>query len=43
MTLLKLMCPLQDHKEIDTTYTNNAESMLGYVYHAQFWTATKKS
>lgn len=26
---------------IDTTYTNNAESMLGYVYHAAFWTAKK--
>ena len=26
---------------IDTTYTNNAQSMLGYVYHAAFWTATK--
>jgi len=27
---------------MDTTYTNNAQSMLGYVYHASFWTATKK-
>ncbi|KAJ7852827.1 N2227-like protein-domain-containing protein [Mycena olivaceomarginata] len=26
---------------IDTTYTSNAQGMLGYVYHAAFWTATK--
>ena len=31
----------QNERTIDTTYTNNAQSMLGYVYHAAFWTATK--
>ena len=31
----------QNEKTIDATYTNNAESMLGYIYHAAFWTATK--
>ena len=31
----------QNEKMIDTTYTNNAQSMLGYVYHAAFWTAKK--
>ncbi|TFK28276.1 N2227-domain-containing protein [Coprinopsis marcescibilis] len=33
---------LSNTRTIDTTYTNNADSMLGYVYHAAFWTATKK-
>jgi carnosine N-methyltransferase len=31
----------QNERTIDTTYTNNSQSMLGYVYHAAFWTATK--
>lgn len=31
----------QNERTIDATYTNNAESMLGYMYHAAFWTATK--
>ena len=31
----------QNERTIDATYTNNAESMLGYIYHAAFWTATK--
>ena len=31
----------QDERTIDTTYTNNAQGLLGYVYHAAFWTATK--
>jgi hypothetical protein len=26
---------------MQTTYTNNARSMLGYRYDAAFWTATK--
>ncbi|KAM5536767.1 hypothetical protein V8D89_009485 [Ganoderma adspersum] len=30
-----------NERTIDTTYTNNAQNMLGYVYHAAFWTATK--
>ena len=34
-------CVAQNERTIDTTYTNNAQSMLGYVYHAAFWTATK--
>ncbi|KAI0372549.1 N2227-domain-containing protein [Pilatotrama ljubarskyi] len=32
---------ISNERTIDTTYTNNAQSMLGYVYHAAFWTATK--
>ncbi|PPQ79034.1 hypothetical protein CVT25_002343 [Psilocybe cyanescens] len=32
---------ISNETTIDTTYTNNAQSMLGYVYHAAFWTATK--
>lgn len=32
---------LSNEKTIDTTYTSNAQAMLGYVYHASFWTATK--
>ncbi|KAG9101408.1 hypothetical protein FRC06_003049 [Ceratobasidium sp. 370] len=32
---------LQNERTIPTTYTGNAESMLGYVYQASFWTATK--
>ena len=31
----------QNEAIIPTTYTNNAQSMLGYVYNASFWTATK--
>ncbi|KAI8096286.1 N2227-like protein-domain-containing protein [Halteromyces radiatus] len=27
---------------IDTTYTSNPDSMLTYLYHSAFWTATKK-
>lgn len=32
----------QDEKTIDTTYTNNAQSMLAYIYHSHMWTAVKK-
>ncbi|KAJ7138571.1 N2227-like protein-domain-containing protein [Mycena filopes] len=32
---------ISDERTIDTTYTSNAQGMLGYVYHAAFWTATK--
>jgi len=32
---------ISNERKIDTTYTNNAQSMLGYVYHASFFTATK--
>ncbi|KAF9462245.1 N2227-like protein [Collybia nuda] len=32
---------LSNERTIDTTYTGNSEGMLGYVYHAAFWTATK--
>ncbi|KIM41212.1 hypothetical protein M413DRAFT_27609 [Hebeloma cylindrosporum] len=32
---------ISNERTIDTTYTNNAQSMLGYVYHASFFTATK--
>ncbi|KAH6903305.1 N2227-like protein-domain-containing protein [Coprinopsis sp. MPI-PUGE-AT-0042] len=33
---------LSNERTIDATYTNNSDSMLGYTYHAAFWTATKK-
>jgi len=33
---------IKNDRSIDTTYVNNKESMLGYIYHAAFWTATKK-
>jgi len=33
---------ISDERTIDTTYTNNAQSMLGYVYHASFWIAVKR-
>ncbi|KAH9955366.1 N2227-domain-containing protein [Russula dissimulans] len=33
---------IKNERTIDTTYVNNKDSMLGYVYHAAFWTATKK-
>ncbi|KAF8173243.1 N2227-domain-containing protein [Mycena galopus ATCC 62051] len=32
---------ISNERTIDTTYTSNAQGMLGYVYHAAFWTATK--
>ncbi|KAF5373492.1 hypothetical protein D9615_009483 [Tricholomella constricta] len=32
---------LSNERTIDTTYTNISEGMLGYIYHAAFWTATK--
>jgi len=32
---------LSNERTIDATYTSNAQSMLGYVYHTAFWTATK--
>ena len=32
---------LKQEKTIPTTYTNNSQSMLGYIYQAEFWTATK--
>ncbi|EMD36969.1 hypothetical protein CERSUDRAFT_106004 [Gelatoporia subvermispora B] len=32
---------ISDERTIDATYTNNTRSMLGYMYHAAFWTATK--
>ncbi|KAK7678716.1 hypothetical protein QCA50_018298 [Cerrena zonata] len=34
---------ISNERTIDTTYTNNSQSMLGYVYQAAFWTATKKA
>ncbi|KAI0649903.1 N2227-domain-containing protein [Trametes meyenii] len=37
----KIGFEISNERSVDTTYTNNAESMLGYVYHAAFWTATK--
>ncbi|KAH9829226.1 N2227-domain-containing protein [Rhodofomes roseus] len=37
----KIGFDISNERTIDTTYTNNAQSMLGYVYHAAFWTAKK--
>ncbi|KAI0705395.1 N2227-domain-containing protein [Earliella scabrosa] len=37
----KIGFEISNERTIDTTYTNNAQSMLGYIYHAAFWTATK--
>ncbi|KAH9474496.1 Carnosine N-methyltransferase [Psilocybe cubensis] len=37
----KIGFEISNETTIDTTYTNNAKSLLGYVYHAAFWTATK--
>ncbi|GJE86375.1 N2227 domain-containing protein [Phanerochaete sordida] len=39
----KIGFEISNERTIDTTYTNNAHSMLGYVYHAAFFTATKKA
>jgi len=33
---------IKNERPIDTTYVNNKDSMLGYIYHSAFWTATKK-
>jgi len=33
---------IKNVRTIDTTYVNNKDSMLGYIYHAAFWTATRK-
>jgi len=32
----------QNEKIVNTTYVNNKDAMLGYMYHAAFWTATKR-
>lgn len=37
----KIGFEISNERTIDTTYTSNAQSMLGYDYHAAFWTATK--
>ncbi|TFK75538.1 N2227-domain-containing protein [Pluteus cervinus] len=34
---------LSNERTIETTYTNNSQSMLNYIYQAAFWTATKDS
>ncbi|PPQ65915.1 hypothetical protein CVT24_011248 [Panaeolus cyanescens] len=34
---------ISNERTIDATYTNNAQSMLGYTYNSRFWTATKMS
>lgn len=33
---------VRDEKTIDTTYTNNTQSMLAYTYHSAMWAAVKK-
>ncbi|KAK2466532.1 hypothetical protein APHAL10511_001394 [Amanita phalloides] len=38
---LKLGFELSNEQRIDTTYTNNVRSMMGYTYQTAFWTATK--
>ncbi|EGO01334.1 hypothetical protein SERLA73DRAFT_179497 [Serpula lacrymans var. lacrymans S7.3] len=37
----KIGFELSNERTIDTTYTSNAQAMLGYVYHTSFWTAKK--
>ncbi|KAJ1301282.1 hypothetical protein OPQ81_003687 [Rhizoctonia solani] len=37
----KIGFEIYNERTIPTTYTGNSESMLGYVYQASFWTATK--
>jgi len=37
----KIGFELSNERIIDTTYTNNAQSMMGYTYQAAFWIATK--
>ncbi|TEB32801.1 N2227-domain-containing protein [Coprinellus micaceus] len=37
----KIGFEITDERTIDTTYTNNAQSMLGYVYKASFFVAKK--
>ncbi|TFK52860.1 N2227-domain-containing protein [Heliocybe sulcata] len=32
-----------NERTVETTYVNNQQSMLGYVYHAAFWCATKQA
>lgn len=39
----KIGFEISNERTIDTTYTNNSQSMLGYIYHAAFFTATKKA
>ncbi|KAF8126788.1 N2227-domain-containing protein [Boletus edulis] len=34
---------LSDERTIETSYTSNDQSMLGYIYKAAFWKATKDS
>ena len=33
----------QDERTIETGYTSNDQCMLGYIYKAAFWKATKGS
>ncbi|KAG6331016.1 hypothetical protein ID866_8071 [Astraeus odoratus] len=39
----KIGFELHDERTIETSYSSNEESMLGYVYQAAFWKATKVS
>ncbi|KIJ64917.1 hypothetical protein HYDPIDRAFT_111601 [Hydnomerulius pinastri MD-312] len=39
----KIGFDLSEEKTIETTYTSNNQSMLGYIYQAAFWKATKRS
>jgi carnosine N-methyltransferase len=33
---------ISNKRTIDTTYVDIGDAMLSHVYHASFWTATKK-
>ncbi|KAF9237126.1 N2227-domain-containing protein [Melanogaster broomeanus] len=39
----KIGFQLSDERTIETSYTSNDQSMLGYIYKAAFWKATKAS
>jgi len=38
----KIGFEIGNQKMVDTTYVNTEDSMLSHIYHASFWTATKK-
>ncbi|KZT26103.1 N2227-domain-containing protein [Neolentinus lepideus HHB14362 ss-1] len=39
----KIGFELHNERTVETTYVNHKQSMLGYVYHAAFWCATKQA
>ncbi|KAI0311418.1 N2227-like protein-domain-containing protein [Amylostereum chailletii] len=34
---------ISNERTVDTTYVSNKDGMLDYIYHATFWTATKRA